>query len=306
MLAACGVNTEVTPRVIGGAPFLCFEAQPLTGVQRAFLSHFSALYMTCALEGELLRPLEPVSAPPFPGDMPDILKYKGKTNSDFTQLMINLALAAGGQWKTENVHILDPICGRGTSLFCALTRGMDATGVDMDRKSIDEGILYAKKWLQYHRIKHTATKSSLTLPYGRGAPCTTLSCTGSDDKAHTLRMITADTRNAAALLSKRKAHALVADLPYGVQHAPLEKGGVGSLEGMLKEALPAWRQSLQSGCAAAIAFNSYTLKRETLKELVLQAGFVLMEDPMYANFSHWVEQAVQRDVLVAVNFQRKA
>lgn len=301
MLHACGVSSSITLEMLGGAPFLCFESPPLTASQQAFLSHLSALYMTALLENGCLRPMESPMPPFLPNDMPEILKYKGKTNADFTQLLINLALSAGGQWRTEQAHVLDPICGHGTTLFCALSRGMDATGIDSDRKSIAEGVTYAQKWLQYHRIKHTAVRSSLTLPAGKSAPCTTVTVQNPAAVNRSLRMILADTRDTSPLCARRKAHAIVADLPYGVQHAPYERGRLSTLDGLLEECLPAWRQALQPGCAAAIAFNTYTLKRKTLEKLVLLAGFILPDSDLYADFSHWVEQAVQRDILLAVN-----
>lgn len=301
MLASCGVSAPVSMQVLGGAPFLCFEAPPLTPSQQAFLFQMSSLYMTATLEDGLLRPLEAPSSPFLPNDMPEILKYKGKTNADFTQLLINLALSAGGQWRTERVHVLDPLCGRGTALFCALSRGMDATGIDSDRKSIAEGTAYAQKWLQYHRIKHTAARSSLTLPGGKSAPCATVTVQKPENVNRSLRMIFADTRDTAALCARRKAHVLVADLPYGVQHAPYERGQLSSLEALLQQSLPVWKQALLPGCAAAISFNTYTLKRSVLEKLVCGAGFILPESDLYADFSHWVEQAVQRDVLLAIN-----
>lgn len=295
MLNACGVAAEIEVRRLGGAPFLCFDAPALTPAQRAFLEGHSAVYMHCALESELLRPLPPAKEPALPQDMPEILKYKGKTNTLFTQMLINLALAAGGQWNNPAPRILDPICGRGTTLYCALGRGMDAVGIDSDKRSVQEGVAYAQKWLQYHRLKHSVQHSSLTLPGGKSAPCATLRV-----QERELKLILADTRDTDHLTRKAPAHALVADLPYGVQHAPRENGRMSDLESLLRDALPAWRQALLPGCAAAIAFNTYTLKRDTLTQLVREAGFILPDGPEYADFSHWVEQAIQRDVLVAL------
>lgn len=298
MLKACGAEAEVTPRTLGGASFLCFEAE-LTPAQQEYLEGLSGLYMTAALEGELLRPLPRLKQNSLPQDMPDILKYKGKTNADFTQLMINLALAAGGQGRTDRPLILDPICGRGTTLFCAAVRGMDAAGIESDGKSLEEGVAFARRWLQYHRIKHGAEKSSHTLPGGRSAPETRLTLR-TEAGEQTLSWFHADTREAGSLMKRRPAHALVADLPYGVQHAPRENGRMSTLEALLTQALPAWRQALRPGCAAAIAFNTYTLRRDTLARLAEAAGFTLPGAPEYADFSHWVEQAVQRDVLIAL------
>ena len=82
-------------------------------------------------------PLFGREAPRIGGDLPGILKYKGKTNETFTQLLVNLAWLAGGM--PEKVHILDPMCGRGTTLFIALNRGWDATGSDVDRAAPARG-----------------------------------------------------------------------------------------------------------------------------------------------------------------------
>ena len=300
MLAACGVEADVFTRTLGGTPFLCFEADTLTPAQQAFLAGASGVYMTAALQGDLLKPLD-LALPAFlPNDMPEVLKYKGKTNSDFTRMLINLALAAGGRWNTQRPYILDPLCGRGTTLFCALTRGMNAIGIENDRKSVQEGLQYADKWLQYHRLKHATERSSLTLPQGGSVPRTMLRVTGEDQTERQITFLQTDTRNCGSLLKKHPADALVADLPYGVQHAPQANGKTSSFEDLLVQALPAWRQALAPGRAAVLAFNTYTLKRDHLASLAEGAGFQIPDSPLYSDFSHWVEQAVNRDVLVVL------
>ena len=297
MLSACGVDAQITPCTLGGAPFLCFEADPLTPAQTAFVHGHSALYMTAALEGDLLRPLDPPAIPCLPGDMPDILKYKGKTNAAFTHLLINLALSAGGVWQQPHPRVLDPICGRGTTLYCALTRGMHAVGVEESRRELSEGIAFTQKWLQYHRVKHSMTRAGMTLPGGKNAPGT-LFTVQTDTGALTMTMIQADTSQCGQLLRKQRVHALAADLPYGVQHAPTEGRRISSLEQLLERALPAWYQALLPGCAAAVAFNTYTLRRDRFADIAQKASFEIAGAPLYDNFEHWVEQAVNRDVLV--------
>ena len=300
MLAACGVEADVFTRSLGGTPFLCFEADTLTPAQQAFLACASGVYMTAAVKGELLQPLD-LALPPFlPNDMPEVLKYKGKTNSDFTRMLINLALAAGGRWNTSKPFILDPMCGRGTTLFCALTRGMNAVGVENDRRSVQEGLQYADKWLQYHRLKHTTERSSLTLPQGGSVPRTMLCVTGNYKTERQITFLQSDTRNCGSLLRKHPVDALIADLPYGVQHAPQANGKTSSFDALLAEALPSWRQALAPGRAAALAFNTYTLKKNHLAALAETAGFQVLDSPLYSDFSHWVEQAVNRDILVVL------
>lgn len=299
MMLSCGIDVPLEERVLGGTPFLCFDCPPLTPAAAVFLASHSGLYMAAEIVDDCLRPLDLPRPDYLPADMPDVLKYKGKTNSAFTHMMINLALSAGNVKLTDNPLILDPICGHGTTLFCALTRGMDAIGVESDKKSVSEGAAYAQKWLQTYRVKHKCTHTGRTVAGGKNAPETGIAVLQTPARSATFLL--ADTRQTDQLLRKKPAHALVADLPYGVQHAPLENGRMSSLEALLSDALPAWRKALKPGCAAAISFNTYTLKRKTLSELAEQAGFSVLTEAPYDDFSHWVEQAVNRDVLVAVN-----
>lgn len=298
MLLTCGVQTIPYCRTLGGAPFLCFACEALTPAQSMWLQQHSCLYMAAVLEDDaLLRPLDIDRARYLPANMPDILKYKGKTNPAFTHLLINLALAAGGHWQTRAPLLLDPLCGRGTTLFCALTRGMDVIGIEANARDIREGMTYAQKWLQLNRVKYEVISAGMTLPGGGNAPLRGLRVKGERE----LLFINADSGKAGALPGKRRAHALIADLPYGVQHAPTQNGRVGTLTALLEQSLRAWRQALLPGAAAAIAFNTHTLARKTLCVLAEDAGFSPLNCAPYDGASHWVEQAVNRDVLVALN-----
>ena len=105
------------------------------------------------------------------------------------------------------------------------------------------------------------------------------------------------------LLKKRPADLLVCDLPYGVQHAPQNGKKAESFPKLLERILPAWRRALKPGGAAAISFNTLTLRKDTLLTLLQSAGFTPLTEPPYDDFSHFVEQAVHRDFIVARNEQ---
>ena len=49
----------------------------------------------------------------------------------------------------------------------------------------------------------------------------------------------------------------------------------------------------------AVSFNAQTLKREKVLNLMEEAGLEPKRGGAYEDFSHWVEQAVTRDVAVA-------
>jgi tRNA G10 N-methylase Trm11 len=86
-------------------------------------------------------------------------------------------------------------------------------------------------------------------------------------------------------------------LPYGVQHGP---GGDRTLDGLLTRALPQLHRVLKTGGAIALSFNTYTLGRSRVLDLLTGAGFDPLDDPSWQGLSHWVEQAVRRDIALAV------
>ena len=222
------------------------------------------------------------------GDLPGILKYKGKTNENFTQLLINLAWLAGNM--PEKAHLLDPMCGRGTALFVALNRGWDVVGSDIDRAALREAEQFFKRYLEYHRFKHTTRRGSLTLRGKKSAPYTDLALAEG-----ALRLAEVDATRVREAFGAAKFDLLCADLPYGVQH-----GANMPLETLLRLALPAWVETLKRGAAMALSFNAQTLPARKVRALLAGAGLRVLEGGPYDHFEHWVEQAVTRDIAVAV------
>ena len=88
---------------------------------------------------------------------------------------------------------------------------------------------------------------------------------------------------------------IVCDLPYGVQHASVGAGP----EKLLKQALPGWKEALKKGGAIALSFNAQSLRTEKLRAMLEEAGLEVKRGGAYDGFSHWVEQAVTRDIAVA-------
>lgn len=233
-------------------------------------------------------------------DLPGILKYKGKTNELFTQLLVNVAQHSSDYWNTElPIRLLDPMCGRGTSLFIGANRGWHCTGADVDRADLKEAEKFFKRYLEYHRFKHNVENNSLTIRGKKPAPCTAFAFSDTpenfkDRKIATLRLVNTDASTARDAFGNRAFHIIVCDLPYGVQHS----SHGGSLEKLLENVLPAWREALMPGGAIAVSFNAQTLKTAKVLELMEQAGLEPLREGPYQNFSHWVEQAVTRDIAV--------
>ena len=127
MLSRLGMEYTWEEGGVAGLPSLDFAARPLADAEATVISRHSLLYALFERrEDGALLPLLGREAPRVGGDLPGILKYKGKTNENFTQLLINLAWLAGNM--PERAHLLYPMCGRGTALFVALNRGWDVVG----------------------------------------------------------------------------------------------------------------------------------------------------------------------------------
>ncbi|MGN0792982.1 MAG: TRM11 family SAM-dependent methyltransferase [Aristaeellaceae bacterium] len=310
LLQGLGLSCPVTSMVIGGVSFLTFEADELSPAQLSALSRHSAALMICEKprvpEGSpvLLRPLEKVSHDYLTADLPEVLKYKGKTSAVFTRMMLNCAHAASDFFDApQPLTVLDPMCGKGTTCFVALQQGMNAVGVDIDRRDLKEAADYFERHLQFHRLKHRLDQSSRTV---RNQAIPAAVYTVADTKEHfregdtrTLSLYLGDTGLTGELLKKQPAHLLVSDLPYGVQHAPQEGRRAGSFAQMMQRVLPAWHAALLPGGAIALSFNVLTLRREVLAQLLTEAGFIPLTESPYNDFEHFVETAVTRDFIVA-------
>ena len=289
MLSRLGMEYTWEEGGVAGLPSLDFSARPLADAEATVISRHSLLYALFERrEDGALLPLLGREAPRVGGDLPGILKYKGKTNENVTQLLINLAWLAGNM--PEKAHLLDPMCGRGTALFVALNRGWDVVGSDIDRAALREAEQFFFFFLEYHRFKHTTKRGSLTLRGKKSAPYTDLALAEG-----ALRLAEVDATRVREAFGAAKFDLLCADLPYGVQH-----GSNMPLETLLRLALPAWAETLKRGAAIALSFNAQTLPARKVRALLAGAGLRVLEGGPYDHFEHWVEQAVTRDIAVAV------
>lgn len=274
----------------------CLSEACLAAIQR-----HSLLYaMFEAREDGSMTPICGRETPYLGEDLPGILKYKGKTNEMFTQLLVNVALySADFKDPQGQMRLLDPMCGRATTLFVGANRGWNCTGADLDRADLKEAEQFLKRYLEYHRFKHSIERTSLTVQ-GR-KPANAVQFTFSDTPEHykqkqtgVIRLVNADATATRETFGKNAFHMIVCDLPYGVQHA----SHGGSLEQLLGKVLPGWGEALRSGGTIAVSFNAQTLKTATVHECMAKAGLEPLTQGSYQNFSHWVEQAVTRDIAV--------
>lgn len=272
----------------------------------AYLARHSSIGFAALQEGDWMRPIAFQRSEYLGSDLAQVLKYKGKTNPDFTTMMLNCARSASAFAREKDpLTVLDPLCGRGTSLFCALEEGDHVVGIDADEKAVHDTDVYFEHYLQFHRYKHRREERSVTLPKGGALKERrfTFAADAEDYKqghVRTLRLIRGDASQADKITGEGQCHLIVGDLPYGVQHAPRNGCGTATMDQLLKSALPACYRAIRHGGAIALAFNTYTLPRDELTERMKGAGFTTLTEPPFDDFSHWVEQAVNRDMIVAV------
>ena len=300
-LTALGREAEVTPKEMGSATFLTFEAAKLTERDMRMLSQLASVYMLFSMEDGRLTPIARTHPNYVEEDLPALLKYKGKTNEMFTDTMLTMALAASAFMPVHDSQLVvcDPMAGRGTTLMLALRRGYHGVGIEIGKADVKEAADYMTRYLEFHRIKYKRTDSTLTVRGQVGGRENKFVFSDSaehfkDGDTRTLRLICGDTREAAALLKPNSVHLMVTDAPYGVQ-----KGTAGrqdSIGGTIAAALPGWFDVLKSGGVLAMSFNTHVTRREGLVRLFEKAGFEIVQT---ANLEHWVEQAISRDVILA-------
>lgn len=306
LLRSLDIDCNVLCEDAGGAEFLTFECRPLSESELSLLAgHSSIAFMAEKTSDGAFRPLSFHPAAYLPEDLPEVLKYKGKTAVPFTMLMINVALSL-----TPFVHsagpvtVFDPLCGKGTTCFCALQRGMNAIGMDLDQKSVREASNYFSRYLKFHQLKHMMQNCSET--FGKTSVPVT-SFVFSDSKEHyaahdtrLLQLACGDTTLSPAVIRRSPVHLVVADLPYGIQHAPQFGRKPETFVQLLNRALPVWYRILLPGGALALSFNTLTLPYNTAAAVIRNSGLSPCEDDRFSHFRHEVEQAVVRDVLFAV------
>ena len=248
------------------------------------------------VQGPLLRPLEPQFTPFVPLEMAEARRYKGKTNEVFTRVLLNMALFAGAYARkfSERLRILDPLAGGGTTLFLALAAGYDAFGIEIERQDVETTAVFVKQYLNSERIPYKELDER-----GRRAGRRYQFEVGHKGATRMLVLAHGDTSQANLHMQEvpggPRMHAIVGDLPYGIQH-------FGEIAGILQKALPVWEHMLFPGGTLALAWNATRVERRNMLQLVEQYTHLKVKnDPPYTQLVHTVDRVIKRrDILVAV------
>ncbi|WP_151084634.1 TRM11 family SAM-dependent methyltransferase [Nocardioides cynanchi] len=293
---------------LAGVPYVAFDGD-LTTDDLAHVANVSTALALFERQGELLRPVPLHRLDRFDDDLLTILKYQGKTNELFTRMLLNVTVqssGAAGRALTERLRILDPLCGRGTTLNQALMYGWHAAGVDLDERDVEAYAAFLPTWLKRKRLKHTADTSRLrrdgrTLGRRFSAELAPDKESWAAGAAIRVTVDHADTTAVPDIFKAASFDAIVTDAPYGVQHGSRSGGALQrSPLDLLAMALPGWVRVLRPGGAVGIAVNNRTSPRADTLQVLADAGLQPLDSEPYRGFEHRVDQAIVRDVVVAV------
>ena len=213
-------------------------------------------------------------------------KFKGKTNERFTQMMINVGLAS--VTKVENNKILDPMCGRATTLLWAMRYGLNAKGVEVDAKATADIVQIVKKWSKVCEISSKVKEGYISKK--------TKSNVGKflefSSQGNNMKVVTGNSTDAARLLGNEKFDLIISDIPYGIQH--LSNNGSKNPFVTLEQCLPEWGRCLSKGGSIVIGFNSNNPKRNKLLELSNSLGFEVLD----FSIPHRMSESIVRDVII--------
>jgi len=295
---------DVVATSVAGLPCVGFTAEELSTRDIAMLANASSGYALFERAGSLLRPIELHRLAWFDDDLITIPKYAGKTNEQFTHLLLNVTLLSSASAESlldGGLRVLDPLCGRGTTLNQALVYGYDVAGIDLDGKDFEAYASFLRTYLQRKRIKHRLETNPVRREKRLVARRLTASI-GRGDRTLDLDVVHADTTVATDFFKPESFHAIVADAPYGVAHGSrtVAAGLRRSPLQLLTEAVPGWTRLLRPGGALGISWNTHVARREAAAEVLATAGLTVLQDGPYDRFRHRVDAAITRDILVAI------
>ena len=295
---------------IAGVHYLIFSAaQPLDKNDLNRIARLSFVFALYHMEASLLRPIQIPQVDLTEINISSLFKYTGKTNELFTRMMINVAVSSCQTAEPKRISLLDPIAGKGTTLFEGISMGFDCCGIEIGEKAAAEGYHYLKKYLEVERIKHVTNlhrQSGPNKSFAAKHYAIDFAKSKAAFKNHQEQhweMVAGNSVYADQFFRKNTFHILVGDLPYGVQHGNVTGEKQSSLTRNPKElvaaCLPAWKNVLQAGGVLVLAWNTHVFPKAQFAALLEQQGFdVLLEGP-YSQFVHRVDNAIMRDIIVA-------
>ena len=300
---------------IAGVRYLSLKCeQELQPEDVAVLSRLSFMFAIYKLMGDgldsSLRPVQTVPYEYLDGKIGTLQKYVGKTNELFTKMMINVALLSGDFSYQDKIQLLDPVAGRGTTLYEAAIYGFDAFGIEIEAKSVHENQIFFKQYLQKERYKYTLDKRMI---FGRNKSEAVYIqafeyAAGKEEfkdneQRKKLGVVHGSAQDSAKYFKKSSFHLIVGDLPYGIAHgsSAADKSSTGTRNPaeLISACLPEWKTVLKPSGTIVLAWNAFVTPKHRLAAIFEEHGFEVLSAAPYDGFEHMVDKAIKRDVIVA-------
>ncbi len=299
--------------------YLTFETEtPLSQNDIKIISRLSFVYAVFAVEkicgGNYFLPIEMQCDYFTDESISMILKYTGKTNEIFTRMLINIAYfsqknitekISGG----ENINILDPVAGKGTTIYEGIMRGYNSYGIEIGSGVTDEAYNYLKRYLESAHYKFsldTVRISGANKSFTAARHSFIIAKTKEDMKSGLIRtaeFIAGNSVYANQFYKKDFFDLIVGDLPYGIQHGNVTNEAQSSKTRnpaeLLSVCLPSWINVLKSGGVIALSWNSNVLLRIKMIQIFEQSGLSVMDTPPYNTLGHRVDTSIMRDIIIA-------
>jgi len=301
---------------LGGLSYLTFTSQEELGLHDisliSRLSFVFAIFKIVVInDAKHLVPIIKDSYEYVNSKISSLLKYSGKTNESFTKMMINVAVFSSKFSHFDTLKFLDPIAGKGTSLFEASVFGFDAYGLELDVDSVHQAQVFFKKYLEQERYKHTFAKRKIggkdtkqihTLFEFKYAD--SKEAFQNEDEVRTLVISEGNTQEASRYYKNNSFQIMVGDLPYGIAHSNKnkkhQKSVTRSPKELLDNSLPEWYKLLCKGGSLVLAWNSFVFHKDEMAALLRKHNFTVLTDSPYSMFEHKVDKAIKRDIVVAI------
>lgn len=283
--AQCIGEQSLELTTIGSLDFFITELEDDALPQVCRLSFVQGIY---EVKDDWLRPLPVDTEFLLHDDFVFGSKYKGKTNERLTQMLINVGLSHTQIFPNQTPKLLDPMCGRGTTLMWAMRYGLNAFGVEQETNALNDFRTSLKKWSKLNHQKHKIQEGTLgSGPKKQQAPFLEFQA-----EEHTARLAIGDSRQADVLYPNEKFDLIISDIPYGVQHFTTE--GTRNPLYVLDQSIEAWSKVLKQKGTIVLAFNSKHPKREQIV-----AAFEQHEFKAEAfTIPHRMSESIVRDVLI--------
>ena len=293
--------------------YLTFEtSRPLSLPDVKIVSDLSFVYALFEMQNinneVYLKPIRKANENFVDESMSTILKYTGKTNEIFTRMMINVAYYS--QNNTGAIRLLDPIAGKGTTLYEGLIKGYNVYGIEIGESIVNESHHFVKRFLETARYKFEYASLKIS---GQNKSFSALrhtfvtAKTKEDFKSKNtkiIEMIAGNSLYANKYYKKNFFDVIVGDLPYGVQHGNVTNEKQSSITRnpaeLLHACLPAWLEVLKPNGVIVLAWNSNVLPRQKMEQLFAARGLAVKNSDVYLSFEHKVDQSIMRDMIVAI------